>query len=257
MCYDIKLCKCGNSNSEEARPEDGRLHEAGVEESLGSLAEFAAILLRNMESSGDLDGTDSFDIAFLQNKKETYFYQDVAKALNKLREHMMNIDDTSVILYPGSNSDETFASVFGSGVIHVDPDEHAMDVMREKGYNVAEMTIEEYMSHMSKEGRVDVVFSYNSGLIPKELLDKIPEGGHAIANNWDGSANDLGNNPNFTLICAINPRSESGEIINKEEAQAALGTTTTKSGNMNIDIEKNPDTLWLFRKNGEPSAKLQ
>lgn len=137
--------KCGNGKGEEARPEDGRLHEAGVEESLGSLAEFAAILLRNMESSGDLDDTDSFDIAFLQNKKETYFYPNVAKALGKLRERMTNIDDTSVILYPGSNSDETFASVFGSGVIHVDPDEHAMDVMREKGYNVAEMTIEEYL----------------------------------------------------------------------------------------------------------------
>ena len=249
--------KCGNGKSEEARPEDGRLHEAGVEESLGSLAEFAAILLRNMESSGDLDGTDSFDTVFSQSKQETYFHQDVAKALGKLRERMTNIDDTSVIIYPGSSSDETLARVFGPGVVHVDPDEYAMEAMREKGYNIAEMTIEEYVSHMSKEGRVDVVFSYNSGLLPQELLDKIAKGGHAIANNWDGSANDLGNNPNFTLICAINPKSKSGEIINKEEAQAALGTITTKSGAMDIDVEKNPDGLWLFRKNGEPSTKLQ
>lgn len=247
--------KCGNGKGEEARPEDGRLHEAGVEESLGSLAEFAAILLRNMESSGDLDDTDSFDIAFLQNKKETYFYPNVAKALGKLRECMTNIDDTSVILYPGSNSDETFASVFGSGVIHVDPDEHAMDVMREKGYNVAEMTIEEYVSNMPEEGRVDVVFSYNSGLVPQELLDKISAGCYVIANNWHGSANDLSNNPNFTLVCAIDPESKSGEIINKEGAQAALGTTTTKSGDMDIDIEENPDTLWLFEKNDESAAE--
>ncbi len=247
--------KCGNGKGEEARPEDGRLHEAGVEESLGSLAEFAAILLRNMESSGDLDDTDSFDIAFLQNKKETYFYPNVAKALGKLRERMTNIDDTSVILYPGSNSDETFASVFGSGVIHVDPDEHAMDVMREKGYNVAEMTIEEYVSNMPEEGRVDVVFSYNSGLVPQELLDKIAEGGHVIANNWHGSANSLGKNPRVTLVCAIDPESKSDEIINEEGAQAALGTTTTKSGDMDIDIEENPDTLWLFRKNDESAAE--
>ena len=247
--------KCGNGKGEEARPEDGRLHEAGVEESLGSLAEFAATLLRNMESSGDLDGTDSFDIAFLQNKKETYFYPNVAKALGKLRERMTNIDDTSVILYPGSNSDETFASVFGSGVIHVDPDEHAMDVMREKGYNVAEMTIEEYVSNMPEEGRVDAVFSYNSGLVPQELLDKIAKGGHVIANNWHGSANSLGKNPRVTLVCAIDPESKSDEIINEEGAQAALGTTTTKSGDMDIDIEKNPDTLWLFRKNDESAAE--
>jgi hypothetical protein len=249
--------KCGNGKSEEARPEDGRLHEAGVEESLGSLAEFAAILLRNMESSGNLDGTDSFDTVFSQSKQETYFHQDVAKALGKLRERMTNIDDTSVIIYPGSSSDETLARVFGPGVIHVDPDEHAMDVMREKGYNVAEMTIEEYVSNMPEEGRVDVVFSYNSGLVPQELLDKIPVGCYVIANNWHGSANSLGKNPRVTLVCAIDPESKSGEIINEEEAQAALGTTTTKSGNMNIDIEKNPNTLWLFRKNGEPSAKLQ
>ena len=194
--------KCGNGKSEEARPEDGRLHEAGVEESLGSLAEFAAILLRNMESSGNLDGTDSFDTVFSQSKQETYFHQDVAKALGKLRERMTNIDDTSVILYPGSNSDETFASVFGSGVIHVDPDEHAMDVMREKGYNVAEMTIEEYVSNMPEEGRVDVVFSYKSGLVPQELLDKIPVGCYVIANNWHGSANSLGKNPScYACMC--------------------------------------------------------
>ena len=224
------LCLYSNSNSEEARLEDAWSREMTVLKGLGSLAEFAAILLRNMESSGDLDGTDSFDTVFSQSKQETYFHQDVAKALGKLRERMTNIDDTSVIIYPGSSSDETLARVFGPGVVHVDPDEYAMEAMREKGYNIAEMTIEEYVSHMSKEGRVDVVFSYNSGLLPQELLDKIAEGGHAIANNWDGSANNLGNNPNFTLICAINPKSKSGEIINEEEAQAALGTTTTKSG---------------------------
>lgn len=200
---------------------------------LGSFAEIAAAL-RGLEDSGGFGGINSSDTVLSQSKQETYFHQDVAKALGKLRERMTNIDDTSVIIYPGSSSDETLARVFGPGVIHVDPDEYAMEAMREKGYNVAEMTIEEYVSNMPEEGRVDVVFSYNSGLVPH-----------------------LGKNPRVTLVCAIDPESKSGEIINEEEAQAALGIITTESGNMNIDIEKNPNTLWLFRKNGEPSAKLQ
>ncbi len=247
--------KCGSS-SEEARLEDAWSRKVVVLKDLGSFAEIAAAL-RGLEDSGGFGCIDSSDTVFSQSKQETYFHQDVAKALGKLRERMTNIDDTSVIIYPGSSSDETLARVFGPGVIHVDPDEYAMEAMREKGYNVAEMTIEEYVSNMPEEGRVDVVFSYNSGLVPQELLDKVPVGCYVIANNWHGSANSLGKNPRVTLVCAIDPESKSGEIINEEEAQAALGIITTESGNMNIDIEKNPNTLWLFRKNGEPSAKLQ
>lgn len=184
-------------------------------------------------------------------EQELYSQQKVVDALGELKEYddgLNQLGESSTILYPGSNCDEALAKVFGEQVIHVDPDEYAMDAMEKAEHKAVKSTIEDYVKNMPEKDSVDLVFSYNAGLVPPELLEKIRAGGYVIANNWHDSANDLGEKSEFKVVCAIDP--QDGEIVGSEKAREALGVVETEFG----EVAKYPDVLWLFKKSPNESA---
>ena len=76
------------------------------------------------------------------------------------------------------------ADVFGSGVVHVDPDGHALGFLERKNLETKHMTIEEYIGNMPGGQQIDILLSYNAGCVPESALERLREGGIVLANNW-------------------------------------------------------------------------
>lgn len=235
-----------NQNTENRNP----LYERGDQEPAGdslNLDDLIAAFGAAAASGGDFGD----ELNSLPPEREPYSDQKVEDALGQLKkydEDLGKLDESSTILYPGSSCDEALVKVFGEQVIHVDPDEYAMDAMEKAEHKAVESTIEDYVKDMPEKDSVDLVFSYNAGLVPPELLDKICAGGYVIANNWHGSANDLSEKSEFKVVCAIDP--QDGEIVGSEKAREALGVVETEFG----EVAKYPDVLWLFKKSPNESA---
>lgn len=79
-------------------------------------------------------------------------------------------DPNQLILYPGSSSDRTMADVFGNQVIHIDPDGNALAWLQDEGLRTEQTTIEDYIAHMSDGEKIDMILSYNAGLVPDSAL---------------------------------------------------------------------------------------
>lgn len=112
--------------------------------------------------AGEFGGEDSasygadLDTLFIsEGKREAYINPDLLDQLNCVKAFIeknfpdwQKDDSNRLILYPGSNSDGTMADVFGGGVVHVDPDGHALGFLERKNLETKHMTIEEYIGNM-------------------------------------------------------------------------------------------------------------
>lgn len=110
-------------------------------------------------------------------------------ALRKLKQQL-GMNDTSVVIYPGSGTHVGVARVFGKdNVIHVDPDVGSTEVLAERGYLAAASRVEEY----SPVKPVDAMVALNSYGVPTaEMVTRLVKpGGYVIANNWTHWAADL------------------------------------------------------------------
>lgn len=189
-------------------------------------------------------------------------------ALRQLATLTPDITTSSLVVYPGSATDEQCAHVFGDAVIHIDPDGGAMNTMHTKGFVTVTSTFEKWLETLPDGASIDLVFSYNAGCLTPDQLARVRPGGYVIANNWHGSANEMGKQPDFEVIAAINPAE--GKLLPAETAIKGLGYTQlaiTQGGGMvtGADIaslkpgsytllkqEKNTEALWLFQRRLEP-----
>ena len=80
-------------------------------------------------------------------------------------------DPNQLILYPGSSSDRTMADVFGEQVVHIDPDGNALAWLQDKGLRTEQTTIEDYIAHMPDGEKINIILSYNAGLVPDSALE--------------------------------------------------------------------------------------
>lgn len=151
-----------------------------------------------------------------------YSYDMDTISLRTIKTAMPDITEESVIVYPGSAADTGAAEVFGRGVVHIDPDESSISSMQQAGYVGIPSTFEEYLAAMPADQQIDVIYSHNAGLVPAEALARLRQGGYVIANNWHGSANDMGEKPDFELVTAV--ASGTTETIPADQAQRGLGT---------------------------------
>lgn len=194
-----------------------------------------------------------------------YTSEKAEKALILLKKLMPDITAESTIVYPGSAADAQCANVFGKNVVHVDPDEASIDAMLAAGYQGKACTFEEYLASLDPNQQFDLIFSHNAGLVPGEALARIRSGGYVVANNWHGSANDLGDNREFTPLGAVTPGGT--ELISSEDAQTGLGEVeyALKRGELLTDKDeidkvrndsdvivmtqhKNTEAQWVFQK---------
>ena len=100
-------------------------------------------------------GADLDTLFIPEGKREAYINPDLLGQLNCVKAFIeknfpdwQKDDSNRLILYPGSNSDGTMVDVFGSGVVHVDPDGHALGFLERKNLETKHMTIEEYIGNM-------------------------------------------------------------------------------------------------------------
>lgn len=134
---------------------------------------------------------------------------------------MPEINASSTIVYLGSGPDTSLASVYGKSVIHVDADEVQLAAMRSAGYRCELADYDEFATGLEDGTQLDLVYSHNSGLVPESILSKIPSGGYVIANNWHGSANNMGAKEDFYIVGAVNPEDQS--VVSPEVARQGLG----------------------------------
>ncbi len=135
------------------------------------------------------------------------------------------ISTSSTIVYLGSGPDTSLASVYGKSVIHVDADEEQLAAICSAGYRCELADYDEFAAGLEDDTHLDLVYSHNSGLVPESILSKIPSGGYVIANNWHGSANNMGANEDFYIVGAVSPKDQS--IISPEDAHRGLGELET------------------------------
>ena len=178
-------------------------------------------------------------------------------------------DPNQLILYPGSSSDRTMADVFGEQVVHIDPDGNALAWLQDKGLRTEQTTIEDYIAHMPDGEKINIILSYNAGLVPDSALERLREGGIIFANNWHGSADDLHSKKGIELIGAVVRDTE--DFVTVQAAESLLGKVQCYLGdgpNGYVDYDpteeqleqaragagivfeeyRSPDSLWIFRK---------
>lgn len=189
---------------------------------------------------------------------ETYELPHRVTSLEKLAQYM-NGPTEDPILYPGSSGDTSLVSVFGNRVIHVDPDEGYMRSLRSRGCFAVTSTIEGFLKGLGPTDRFWLVYSHNAGTVPEGLL---PITRYVIANNWHGSANHMGQQQEFQVVCAMVPGSS--EVMDADNARKGLGLARCavsregrvffgdaisglEPGTFTVHEEpKNPEALWLF-----------
>ncbi len=141
-------------------------------------------------------GADDLDALFIpEGKREAHIKEELLAHLKVAKREIIRLgwqeDSSQLILYPGSNSDRTMTEVFGNQVVHIDPDGNALALLKNKGFPTEQTTIEDYIAHMPDGEKIDMILSYNAGLVPDSALEHLQEGGIILANNWHGSADDL------------------------------------------------------------------
>lgn len=194
-----------------------------------------------------------------------YSSEQAERALILLKSLMPDITSESKIVYPGSAADAQCANVFGKNVVHVDPDEASIEAMHKAGFQGVASSFEEYLTDLPPDQQFDLIFSHNAGLVPPEALARIRSGGYVIANNWHGSANDLGDNTAFISLGAVTLGE--AELISSEDALTGLGQVefAIKAGALLTDKDeidkvrhdadvtimkqyKNTEAQWVFKK---------
>jgi len=226
------------------------------------------------ENENEPSSTDDFNLrsalaglAERAKQREPYSHETVKISLRSLLSLAEDLPPISTILYPGSAEDTSFADVMGGNVRHIDPDQKAIEVLSKAGYAGIPTTIEDYLAAHPGE-TVDMVISYNAGTVSEELAAAIRSGGYVIANNWHGSANDLGaRDTEFEIVGAIQPGGTVDDILDPTAARDGLGSqkyAVTQEGSVIFDPaeidkldpetstiisqERNTEHLWLFRK---------
>ena len=183
-----------------------------------------------------------------------------------LKAFPLSITEQSIVLYPGSAADATFADVIGKQVIHIDPDEVSIRELQTEGYVGVPTTKEEYYAHnRDLMGAVDMIISYNAGEVSDEESSFIRLGGYVLANNWHDSANAMARQEDFELVGAVD---ESGAVGDADAAAEALGydrmavsygkgcvvfgadeiAKLEKGTYTEMTEPSNTETIWLFRK---------
>ncbi|HMQ95911.1 MAG TPA: hypothetical protein PKD19_01700 [Candidatus Saccharibacteria bacterium] len=179
----------------------------------------------------------------------------------------LGITEQSIVLYPGSAADATFADVIGGRqVIHIDPDEVSIRELQTEGYVGVPTTKEQYYAdNPGLVGAVDMIISYNAGKISGEEVSFIRPGGYVLANNWHDSANAMARREDFELVGAVD---QFGVVQDTTIATEALGYERSAmlhgGGNMVFGADeiaklekgtyaettesRNTETIWLFRK---------
>ena len=153
---------------------------------------------------------------------KTYSFGATEQSLSTLKGILPDIALDSFIAYPGSAADLGAANVFGRGVIHIDPDAESMKVLNSQGYIGITSTFEDYITTLGDAEQIDMIYSHNAGLVPDSALAKLRLGGYVIANNWHGSANDMGERTDFDIVGAV--ADGTTEIVSPERARKGLGT---------------------------------
>lgn len=112
--------------------------------------------------------------------------------------------DNATLLYPGSSTHVGVARVFGRGnVIHIDPDEAAVEALQDHDYQAVASGIESYEPQEAADGMV-ALNSY--GEPTKAMIDKLVRlGGVIVANNHTDWAHKLNDLPGIELLAMVTP----------------------------------------------------
>jgi hypothetical protein len=169
------------------------------------------------------------------------------ESLQSIRDKL-DLPENAEVIYPGSGDHIGVARVFGRDhVVHVDPDEHAINVLEHHGFKAVAEKISDY----SPRDRSDAIVALNSyGRLTEEDVNRLlKDGGYLVTNNYTGWANDAASLENLSLVGGMIPSYSDGAYYEGDDLPEGATDIVTR-------YYRFPKEGGVFpAKEGEPGAE--